>query len=254
MFLTDPLFRSLAIVFALLGLVMGSFGNVLIFRLPGRESIMGRSHCPRCKRTLRVWELLPVISFIFLGGKCERCKKPISWQYPLVELTSCVLFVLAFLHQPDAILSSFVLAFIFWILLIIALIDAKTGLIPDVLNLPLVGLCIIYGVLHPPFMASGVVLGGGIFLIQWIASRGQWIGSGDVILGTGLGALLQSWELTGTFLFLAYIAGGCVAAAMLVTRRKGLESHLAFGPFLAGAAIVTVLWGDALLHSLQLLS
>lgn len=234
--------------FAVLGLVMGSFGNVLICRLPHHESIRGRSRCPRCKHVLSAWELIPLLSFLALGGKCKNCAKDISWQYPIVELASGVLFILAFLHQPDAPASALVLALALWLLLLMGIVDGRTGYLPDGLNLPFAALAIAYGALHPPFDTSGVFLGGGIFLVQWLSSRGRWIGSGDVILGTGIGALLGSWDITALFIFLAYIGGGFVAAILLLRRRKHLESHISFGPFLSTSAIVCALWGPQLLE------
>lgn len=237
-----------AIIFGVLGLVMGSFGNVLICRVPNQESIRGRSHCTACKRTLSAWELIPVLSFLALGGSCRTCHKKISWQYPLVEIVSGILFVLAYWHEPASPAAAIVLALAIWLLFLMGIIDGRTGLLPDSLNLPFVALGIAYGAMHPPFDVSGVLLGGGLFLFQWLGSRGKWIGSGDVILGTGIGALLGAWDYVALFLFLAYVAGGIVAAVLLGLGRKGLKSHLSFGPFLSGSAIVVVLYGNEILE------
>ena len=93
----DPVLLFHFVLFVVLGLVIGSFGNVLICRVPERESILGRSHCPRCKHMLSAWELIPVLSFVALGAKCRKCSAPISWQYPIVETITGLLFGLAFI-------------------------------------------------------------------------------------------------------------------------------------------------------------
>ena len=236
------------VFFVVLGLIMGSFGNVLICRVPNHESIRGRSHCPRCKHTLSAWELIPLLSFFALAGKCKNCSASISWQYPLIEAVSGVLFGLAFLHELGSPASALILALAIWLLLLMAVIDGRTGYLPDGLNLPFVALGISYAALHPPFDTSGVFLGGGMFLVQWLSSRGRWIGSGDVILGTGIGALLGGWENVALFLFLAYVSGGAVAAFLLWKGEKRLNSHLSFGPFLSASAVVCALWGGQILE------
>lgn len=248
MMFSDPTTLPYLVFFVMFGLVLGSFGNVLICRLPHHESIRGRSHCPRCKHTLSAWELIPLLSFLVLAGKCKKCSKPISWQYPLVEAMSGILFALAFLHEPTDPAAAFILALCIWLLLLMGVVDGQTGYLPDGLNLPFVALSIAYAAIHPPFDTSGVFLGGGMFLIQWLSSRGRWIGSGDVILGTGIGALLGSWEFVVLFLFLTYVSGGIVAGFLLWKGSKTLQSHLSFGPFLSASAIVCALWGGPILE------
>ena len=248
---SDPTTLPLLVFFGVFGLILGSFGNVLICRLPNHETIRGRSHCPRCKHVLSPWELIPLLSFAALGGKCKKCNKSISWQYPLIEAVSSLLFMLALLHDPSRPAASFILALTLWLLLLMGVIDGRTGFLPDGLNLPFVALSISYAALHPPFDTSGVFLGGGMFLVQWLSSRGRWIGSGDVILGTGIGALLGGWELVALFLFFAYVSGGAVAGYLLWKRSKTLESHLSFGPFLSGSAVICALWGPQILEFLH---
>lgn len=240
---------------ALFGVALGSFGNVVVLRGIGK-SASGRSKCPKCKHTLSAMDLIPVLSFIMLGGRCRYCRKPISWQYPLVELASALLFVLAFVHVLaegsgwglDVLVSGLLLAIALWLLLLIAVFDGRTGLIPDELNLPLlaVGIAYTYVTGGMPWMA--LVVCGGFFLFQWIVSRGTWVGSGDIILAAGIGALVGTVPQALLVLLLAYIMGALVASALLVRRRKTLKSSLAFGPFLAGAGMVVALWGDRLLQ------
>lgn len=233
-------------LFFVLGLVMGSFGNVLIGRLPQGESITGRSHCPHCGKTITAFELIPVLSWMFLRGKCSKCKKSISIQYPLIELLSGGLFVWAFNLAPLFPLAAFALALAFWAMLLIAVIDYKTQLIPDVLTLLLALSAGVYQLLsmgHLSWMA--VLVGMGFFGTQWILSKGRWVGSGDIFLAGALGLLLGSWQYLVMALMLSYIIGAAVAIVLLLTKRVGKKAQLSFGPFLVlGTFIVYWLGGE----------
>ncbi len=195
-------------------------------------------------------DLIPVVSFVALGGRCRYCRKPISWQYPFVELGSALLFVLAFVHEPSSLGAAVLLAFGLWLLLLIAVFDGRTGFIPDALSLPLLAIGIAYAYVtgYQPWIA--LVICGGFFLAQWIVSRGRWVGSGDVILGAGIGALVCTWQQALLVLLIAYVTGALFALSLLLRHRKTLDSALAFGPFLAGAGMVTALWGNVILQRL----
>jgi len=229
-----------------IGLAFGSFGNVLIFRLPEHESITGRSHCPACHRTLAVWELFPVISFLVLRGKCSGCGKKISWQYPLIELATCLLFIFAIIQSNFFFWHALAFAFSLWLLLLIAIIDARTSLIPDILSVPFIILAIITQLAGHTFDATGMILGASFFGIQWLISRGAWVGSGDILLGLGIGALLGGWREVSIFLFFSYIIGACFALWVLSSKRKGINDAVPFGPFLVMGTFLTVVFGSAL--------
>ena len=235
------------IFFFILGLIMGSFGNVLIARLPTGEGIVGRSHCPHCKKKLSVPELIPVISYILLRGRCSGCGKTISVQYPLVELGSGGLFLLASTwhsYFPHALL----LALTLWLLFLIAVIDYKEGVIPDALSVPLIFLGIVYSTIVHTFPLQGILIGTGVFAAQWILSRGRWVGSGDIFLGAGIGALMGTWQMTLLWLWLAYVSGAAIATILLITGSKHIKSTLPFGPFMAGSAAVTLMVGEWILR------
>jgi leader peptidase (prepilin peptidase)/N-methyltransferase len=236
-------------LFLVLGLAVGSFGNVVAGRLPAGESLDGRSHCPHCSRTLSVLELIPVISWLLLRAKCRGCAKPISAQYPLVELAAGFLFMLALPLQDFLPLQSLALALAFWVMLIIVIIDARTQLIPDALTITLAlcgaVLCYFSGVV--PVIA--VLIGLGFFGIQWIISRGRWVGSGDIFLSGALGLLLQRWDLMVVSLFIAYIGGSFIVVALLASKKIQRHAHVAFGPFLIGGAFIALLFGDRLLQA-----
>lgn len=235
---------------ALLGAVMGSFGNVVVLRGIAGESLGGRSRCPHCRHMLGVMDLVPILSFLLLRGRCRFCRASISAQYPLIELGSAVLFALAYSHEAFQLLPGSFLAISLWLLLLIAVYDGRTGLIPDALSLPLLVAGIAYALVtgNQPWIAMLVC--GGFFGVQWVISRGTWVGSGDIILAAGLGALVRMPLHAFLVLLLAYSSGAIVAVGMLLSRRKTTKSTLAFGPFLALAGIVAALWGDVLLRML----
>lgn len=221
---------------AVIGLVLGSFGSVLVGRVPKGESIGGRSHCPHCHATLGPIDLIPVLSFLALRGRCRRCKAAISWRYPLLELASAGIFLGVFLAWSLPLLASMLLGVCLWLFLLIAVIDAEYQGIPDVLNIALL-VCAVALRLVPsnlaPLEAGAIILPVAFFGAQWLLSRGRWVGSGDIILGAGIGALTGTWWLTLAALAFAYIIGAVVASVLLLTGQKSRNDHIAFGPFLA---------------------
>lgn len=243
----DLLVAGKALLVFALGLTLGSFGNVLVFRLPQGKSILGRSRCVYCQRTLQASDLLPVVSFLLLRGRCRDCQRPIPLRYPLLELFSGAVFVFAYLSEGTLSLPMILLALALWLLVLIATIDGETGGIPDSLNIPFVIVALLYTTITRGFPAVASLVGAGFFAFQWVISRGQWVGSGDIILGAGIGALLGTWPLTVMSIFLAYICGAMTAVSLLLQKRKTMEDALSFGPFLAIGLIVTLLVGDRLL-------
>lgn len=227
------------------GIILGSFGNVLIYRIPHSSSILGRSRCPHCKTLIKAYDLIPLLSFLLLQGKCRTCGKRISSQYPLVELSSGVLFVLAWaVGTPLPLL--FLLFFALWLLLLIGVIDFQTQMIPDILSVVLlvIGAWISFsqGILEwqAPLIAFA------FFAVQWVISRGRWVGSGDLLLALAIGSLLGTWEYVVAWIFLAYILGGIAAAFILLTKKNTFGGRLAFAPFLALSAGIVLLFGDQL--------
>lgn len=246
MILSPPGMIWAYLLFLLLGLTFGSFGNVIILRLPHSKRLDGRSHCPRCKAELAVLELIPVISFLWLRGRCAHCHKPISLQYPLVEAASALLFLLALHLSSDPVLAA-VLALILWLLLLITVIDAHTRMIPDVLNLPLLILCVAQAIFAGHIDILGPLLLGAFFGGQWLVSKGKWVGSGDILLAISIGLLLGGLSRSLFALALAYVIGGIVASIFLLMGIADRRSHIAFAPFLTSATLLTLLFGDALL-------
>ena len=233
----------IGVVFFIFGLVFGSFGNVLLCRFPLGESIRGRSHCPSCKKILREIDLIPVISFIFLRGRCHSCRTAISWQYPVIELVSGLLFIAAACIATTP-LTAILLALAFWLLLIISVIDARTQGIPDIFSILFIATAFLYSGFSGWLDPIAILIGFGFFGSQWIISRGKWIGSGDVFLSIGLCALLGQINLVIFMLFSSYIFGAIVASALLLSGRITRQSYIAFGPFLALGTLLSLFLGE----------
>lgn len=239
----DAAMALIILLYALLGVTLGSFGSVLVTRIAKGQSIGGRSKCPACDVTLRACDLVPLVSFLCLRGRCARCKARIGLLYPMLEIVSALLFVLA-LHLVPFLLPSLLLGLAFWLLLIIAVTDMKMHAIPDVLT---VGLAVCGLALSAYFQVNpllAIVTGGGFFGVLWLVSRGAWIGSGDVFLGGAIGALLVDWRLMVACIFLTYVLGAAIASVLMIAGKVHRGSYVAFGPFLALGAFVTVLWSD----------
>ena len=262
----------------LLGLSLGSFINALVWRLheqskkssklkaqSSKLSIMhGRSMCPNCEHELAVSDLIPVVSWLALRGKCRYCPKPISWQYPLVELLTALLFTLSYLSWPHfqgrTLEMGEVVVFGLWLLSLTGLValavyDLRWMLLPNKIIFPLYGvatLMIIVQALQDSSAkplasaAGGVLIGGGIFYILFQVSKGKWIGGGDVKLGFLLGALVGGPLSAAIMLFLASLIGSLFGGSLLLTHRISRGTRIPFGPFLIIAAIVVVLFGQQL--------
>ena len=238
----------------LLGLVLGSFLNVVIARLPRGESIVHpRSRCPRCKTPIRPWDNIPVLSWLLLRGRCRSCRKRISWRYPLVELTSGVLLLLLVRRVENPILLV-PQAFFLLALLAVAWIDLDTQTIPDVVTIPGVGLGLAASLFAPPGFAGailGALCGGAsLWLVGAAYERATGVpgmGGGDVKLAAMMGAFLGVGGVFGA-IFLASLAGS-VFGMLLIARGKGSRrTAIPFGTFLAPAAIALCLFGDSLLR------
>jgi prepilin signal peptidase PulO-like enzyme (type II secretory pathway) len=239
------------VLFLLSGLVLGSFGNVLIARIQAGEPITGRSRCIACLRTLGMSELVPVLSWLRQRGRCRGCDAEISWAYPLVESLSALLFLLAYQVSGGEPAEAFLLGVALWALLLIAVADFKTRLIPDVLS----GLFVLAAAIAA-FARDGNIdliaafVGGGFFFLQWALSRGKWVGVGDIPVGVGMGLLLGGWPLTVLALGVAYIVGSVGALPMLVSGRLKRTDHLPFVPLLFVGTVVAVMWGEMFMRGL----
>jgi leader peptidase (prepilin peptidase)/N-methyltransferase len=240
-------------ILVLLGLAVGSFLNVCIHRLPKGQSLSSPpSRCPSCGYGLRWFDNIPVLSYLFLGGRCRKCGARISIRYPLVELITMALFVLhgAVFGWTAMLVPRLVFA---CAMLVLFAIDLEHQLLPDAITLPgiVVGL-ISSTVLPPGIMESliGVVVGGGVlWLIGEVYFRyagHEGMGGGDVKMLAMIGAFL-GWKLVIVTLVLSSVTGALIGVLVLVSRRGGLRYALPYGTFLAMGAVVGSLVGDRIL-------
>lgn len=237
------------IAFLVAGAIMGSFGNMLIYRLPAALDINGRSKCPKCKKILAPSELVPIVSYLWLRGCCRHCRQVISPRYLAVEIASAALFYISFWHisQP---LPAAILALALWCLLIIVIIDFMTQGIPDILSFPFVGLSLVYGYMLQQLDPYVFAVGTGFFALQWLVSWGRWVGSGDVLISLGISALLGRIDLALVMLGTSYISGAVAAAYLMANKNKTGRDRLAFGPFMGIGTVVALLYGDAIMQFL----
>lgn len=251
------------IIIFIFGLAIGSFLNCLAYRLTQKfgwlkKFLRGRSMCPRCSHELSGRDLIPLISFAWLKGKCRYCKHKISWQYPLVEIITATLFVVIFAQQGIELSALFGIGvnvswlawknlFITTVLIVVFLVDYKEMIIPDKVILP-AGLIMFFanlafGIPWYEMILAGLTL-SAFFLAQYLISKGTWIGFGDVKFGFVLGLFFGWWGLL--VLLLSYLIGGLVATVLLLWGTKKAKSQVAFGPFLVIASFLVLLWGPAI--------
>ncbi len=252
--------ETLTIVLAgAFGLLFGSFANVVIHRIPDGHSIVKPpSACPTCGHRIAARDNVPVLSWVLLRGRCRHCAEPISARYPLVELAMGVVFaVVAWRIGPDPALPAFLL--FAWLLVVVAVIDARTQRIPNRLTYTLTPALVVLLVAAAllsgdPVVALRVLLGGlaafaAMLALALIAPRGM--GMGDVklsaFIGAGLGYLGWGHVLLG--MMAAYLLGGLTAIALIVLGIRGRKEKMPFGPYLAVGALVSLLVGTELVQA-----
>jgi leader peptidase (prepilin peptidase)/N-methyltransferase len=238
----------------LLGLIIGSFSNVCIYRIPRNESLIRPgSHCPKCNQPIKFYDNIPLVSFIILKGKCRYCKEKISWQYPLVEFLTAVLYLLLFLRYGLQLVT-FVYMFFCSALIIITFIDLKENIIPDVLSLPLLLLGFLMSFflknLSPINSLLGILAGGGVLLLVAILGsflfKKEAMGGGDIKLAAMVGAFL-GWRLTLLSLFLSFFTGAIIGIVILI-KNKGESDPIPFGPFIALGTIIALFFGNSIIN------
>lgn len=230
-------------LFVVLGLAFGSFGNVLILRLKAGTSLGGRSHCMSCKQKLSVVDLVPVFSFVFLGGRCRQCGKAISMQYPIVEILSACMFGLAAVLYPADLTLAILTALLLYFLLLGAVFDIRFQELPDSFTGMIAVCAFLIAVVaqHLPSSAMGLLVALMWFGGQWVLSKGRAVGTGDIFLSAALGIWL-GFRGTITMLLLSYMVGAVVVLLLLWFGVLSMKhQRIAFGPFLAAGALLTIL-------------
>lgn len=267
----------LSLILAALGLCLGSFVNALVWRLHeqsltkdskarARLSITtGRSMCVHCRHELAWYDLLPLVSWLYLRGKCRYCGQKISWQYPLVELAGALIFAVSYIFWPASLdPTGNLVLFITWLvcavgLLALAIYDLKWMLLPSKIIYPtflaaLVGQ-LVYVIGFAPHKLNFILtwlgamaVASGVFWLLFMVSGGKWIGYGDVRLGLITGTLVHTPAKSSLMIFLASLLGSAVAIPLLSNGKKTLTAKLPFGPFLISSTLICVLAGDNLIN------
>ncbi len=254
-----------------LGLLVGSFLNVCIHRIPkGQSVVLPASRCPSCQSSIRPWHNIPVISFLLLRGRCSKCGSPISWIYPAVEILTSALFYLAFLKY--SLTPAFAITACFFSLLIVLnFIDLHERILPDVLTLGGTVLGFLLAPLQSPeffvddpilpaltskwvaylHSFAGIMLGGGVLwlvgYLYWRVRKIEGMGFGDVKMMAMVGAFL-GWRYAWSTIFFGSLLGAIAGTLYIRLARKESRYELPFGTFLAIGALFATLWGPAVLR------
>lgn len=244
----------IAIIIFAIGLVIGSFSNVCIYRLPRNESIIfPGSHCPNCNQQIKWYDNIPLISYIILNGKCRYCDEKIPIQYPLVEFLNAALYLFLF-YFYGLQLHTVVYMLFCSALIIITFIDLKEKIIPDVISFPFIALGFILSFMlkniSPLNSLLGILVGGGsLYLVAIVGTyifKKEAMGGGDIKLAAMIGAFL-GWQLTILSLFIGFLLGSIIGIIVLI-KTKGKTSDVPFGPFIAIGTIIALFFGQKILN------
>jgi len=243
----------IAWVIALLGLMVGSFANVCVYRIPRRESIaFPGSHCPACGHAIAAYDNIPLLSWLILAGRCRHCRASIAWRYPLLELVMGVSWGLLAWHfgLSTELAVALTLFFLLWVL---SFIDLETGLLPNVLTYPGIALGLIFSWWLGDWQDAliGAIAGYGIFwliarMFLWLTGR-EGMGYGDFKLLAMLGAFM-GWQALPFIILASSVVGTIAGVIFLLLAKKGLRAEIPFGPYLAVAGMIWFVWGDAVLN------
>lgn len=231
------------------GAVAGSFALVVATRDRREPWWRGRSHCPHCRAELGPLELVPLLSFFILRGRCAHCHLVISWRHPLSEVAGAAIFVAVAAGAGWSVVFLWQLPLLLFFL-ILGISDSVSQ------RMPLAGLAaaVVCGWLagvgsrgwDPLVLLSGTIF-GGFFLILWLLSRGRWVGSGDIGLGAAIGLWL-GWPLVAVAFWVTYVTGAVVAIALLVARRARRDTRIPFAPLLIFGAVIAFVWGPYMVN------
>ncbi len=243
----------IAWVIALLGLMVGSFANVCVYRIPRRESIaFPGSHCPACGHAIAAYDNIPLLSWLILAGRCRHCRASIAWRYPVLELVMGVSWGLLAWHfgLSTELAVALTLFFLLWVL---SFIDLETGLLPNVLTYPGIALGLIFSWWLGDWQDAliGAIAGYGIFwliarMFLWLTGR-EGMGYGDFKLLAMLGAFM-GWQALPFIILASSVVGTIAGVIFLLLAKKGLRAEIPFGPYLAVAGMIWFVWGDAVLN------
>lgn len=245
------------VVIFVFGVVIGSFLNVCIFRLPESNSIVKpSSRCPRCHHPIRFYDNIPLVSYLILKGKCRDCGERISWRYPLVEFVTAILALFLFskfYFSPDFLVFFFFSA----VLIVITFIDLDHQIIPDILTLPGIPVFFLLGVfvLKVPWTDAiiGLLAGGGILfaiaLSYELITKREGMGGGDIKLLAMIGGFL-GWKSLIFTLLVSSLLGAIAGIILMIIYKQNMKYAVPFGPFLSAAAVAYIFFGDIFMQFL----
>lgn len=258
----------------LIGICVGSFLNVLADRLPnGENPFKGRSYCDNCRRTLRWYDMVPLLSFIILGGKCRYCKAKLSYYYPIVEFVTGLIFVITYIYtlqiavygstiqQFNSVAINFIyLLFIFSALIVIFFTDLKYGIIPDAVLYPAIALTLVYHLSSIIYLSNNktieqfsnylltAVVSFLFFLFLYFVTHGRGMGFGDVKLAFFVGFFL-GFPMAISAFYIAFLTGAMIGIILILWKKKRLRgSTIPFGPFLVIGIFATFFFGEKIIH------
>ncbi|AEA33580.1 prepilin peptidase [Hippea maritima] len=237
------------------GLIIGSFLNVCIYRIPlGKSIVWPASFCPNCKQKIRWHDNIPVVSFILLKGRCRYCKSKISPIYPVVELLTGLLTLFVFMRFGLSLDGVFYLVFVYS-LIVASFVDLKHYIIPDRISLGLIAVGLVFGYIRGDFLGSLYGFLAGFFGLYIMAIIGSWVfkkeamGGGDIKLLGGIGAFLGIKGVLFS-LFSASLFGSFVGIALILFGKKSYADKLQFGPYLSVGAVLYIFIGKQLIFYL----
>jgi len=242
----------IGVIIFLLGVSIGSFINAAVFRVREGESLVkSRSKCRTCEVPIGAKDLVPVLSYLRLKGRCRNCKSVISWQYPVVEMVMGILFVVAFFHADTLLIFARDAIFLSY-LVILFVYDLRYMLILDKFTIPAMIIAILLnlwiGIVPPIAMMLGGLALAAFFHLQYVLSKGAWVGGGDIRMGALMGFMLGlGYGLVA--LFIAYIFGALVGVGLIVMKKADRKTPIPFGTFLAVATAIVLFIGPELVSS-----
>jgi leader peptidase (prepilin peptidase)/N-methyltransferase len=261
------MFTMAVVILVVFGLCFGSFINAYVWRIHSKTKTgrlanlsvwRGRSMCPNCHHELASKDLIPVISWLTLGGKCRYCHKPISFQYPLVELLTTFLFVFSYIYWPYGFKTEGIVLFIFWLIFILGfmcltIFDLRWRILPNRIIMPLIFLAIAQIIVQLIFFNAdlnllvgsiwGVIFSAGLFYGIFVLSKGTWIGGGDVKLAIVLGIILGGPLEAILMIFLSSLLGILFAVGLVLANKTRPNRTIPYGPMLMLATVICYLFG-----------
>ncbi|HPN96239.1 MAG TPA: prepilin peptidase [Candidatus Moranbacteria bacterium] len=255
-----------SIIFLLLGLIFGSFLNVVVYRIGVAEDILGRSYCPKCKKKIKWYDNIPVISFIMLKFQCRECGKKISWQYPMVEIATGILFALVGANffsaiDPATWMPTFYYLGIVSFLMVVLVYDFIHMEIPSTVLWAGIAWTVFFNLIFDWYSLSWSVplesaIYSGVlaafvsfvfFFLMVVFSREKWMGLGDAYLVIFLG-MITGWPEILLALFLAFAIGAICGIILIGMKKKKIKSQIPFAPFLALGTLITIFFYQAIVN------